>query len=202
MSLGKTAPLRESIAQGRTRYARRFLLYLDRAKLTKTSFAVVTHGECFPACAPLFPELRDCSVKRADFCADVVGELRLTKEDFALPDPDALRAEPELQITLLEQLYAEGFTCEVEKAGKKSRLLPSWFRTAVKRSTSLTGLFTGLLGTTSFAGLVTGLLGASTTGTMTGASASICPVRGERPRGGLRFGRLVERRLGRRSGGM
>ena len=48
---------------GDTRFLRTLVVYLERARLSKTSFLVVTHAGALPACAALFPELEQAEAR-------------------------------------------------------------------------------------------------------------------------------------------
>lgn len=65
----------ETIQAARERYARKFVVCLDRAMLSRTNFIVVTHGESLPSCLGLFPEYRGSEVISTPFCGMVVGRL-------------------------------------------------------------------------------------------------------------------------------
>ena len=65
----------ECLQDARVRYARKFVVCLDRAMLSHTSFIVVSHGECVPGCLQLLPEFRGAEVVSTPFCGMVVGRL-------------------------------------------------------------------------------------------------------------------------------
>jgi broad specificity phosphatase PhoE len=71
--LDEKAP--ESLQDARVRYARKFVLGLDRAMLSQSSVIVVSHGESLPGCLPLFKDYRNAEVISAPFCGMVVGRL-------------------------------------------------------------------------------------------------------------------------------
>jgi broad specificity phosphatase PhoE len=56
-----------------TRFARRFFVYLERARLLHTNFVIVTHGAAFPVCCNLLPQFRDHEVKNVPFCHRLSG---------------------------------------------------------------------------------------------------------------------------------
>jgi broad specificity phosphatase PhoE len=65
----------------RSRFARRFFVYLERARLLHTNFVVVTHGSAFPVVCDMLPQFRDQEVKSVPYCALVLGSLRLTADE-------------------------------------------------------------------------------------------------------------------------
>jgi broad specificity phosphatase PhoE len=123
----------ETTQDARVRYARKFLKYLERALLSSTSFIVVSHGEAFPGCCPLFPQLRAMDVTRASYCAFVLGNLTIGAQEKAssIDDMDEPRTPvPEHALAVLSSLSIVDKTVEVSprvRDGKKP-YLPAWVR--------------------------------------------------------------------------
>jgi len=72
-SMGKTPPWPESPQRARLRYANRFLDYLRRARHTKKSCLLVTHGHMVQVCATILPATASRKIVRVDYAAAVLA---------------------------------------------------------------------------------------------------------------------------------
>jgi broad specificity phosphatase PhoE len=153
---------KENTQEGRVRYARKFLTYLERARLSRTSFIIVSHGECLPGCCPLFPNMREMDVTGVPFASFVVGALRMREEkdplssiieeEIGMSSPKAEQA-----MELLSDLSLIDKTIEVRSRRSASRdlapfRLPAWARSKQLklRSTETLIEVLGLNGRSSF----------------------------------------------------
>jgi broad specificity phosphatase PhoE len=126
---------RESTQEARIRYARKFLTYLERALLSRRSFIVVSHGEAFPGCCPLFPQLRESDVTDAPFCAFLLGSLRTGADAvnfsaFDGSDSPTVVPQPEQAEAVLANLSILDKTVVVRHRGaqEKTFRMPAWAR--------------------------------------------------------------------------
>jgi hypothetical protein len=128
----------ESLQDARVRYARKFVLCLDRAMLSQTSVIVVSHGESLPGCLPLFRDYRSAEVVSTPFCGMVIGRL---EQSLA-----AKRRSAQLEFTrapstadanaiagILDGLSVIETNCEVREIPSTSPAhahghLPAWMR--------------------------------------------------------------------------
>jgi broad specificity phosphatase PhoE len=129
--------LPESLQDARERYARKFVLCLDRAILSQTSVIVVSHGESLPGCLPLFSDHRGCEVTSTPFCGMVVGRLdkystikRRSKTLGITGTPSTTDAYA--MSGILDGLSVIETTCEVRKVQapptQQRGHLPAWMR--------------------------------------------------------------------------
>jgi broad specificity phosphatase PhoE len=105
----------ESLADARDRYICKFLGSLDAARRSRTSFVIVSHGECLPSCMHLFTEGCDLEVSGTPYCASIVG--RLASPDD--PDAPVEPLEPQPRSNEADGFYVDGLylletTCEIQ----------------------------------------------------------------------------------------
>jgi broad specificity phosphatase PhoE len=123
----------ENCKDARERYAKKFVVCLDRAMLSQSSFIVVSHGESIPACLPLFPAYRGAEVTAVPYCGMVVGRLEQTQEKTFATRLEKARSTSDAYATsnVLDGLTVIETTCEVllKSAVKHERnTLPAWIR--------------------------------------------------------------------------
>lgn len=134
----RTSP--ETLQDARVRYARKFVIGLDRAMLSQTSFIVVSHGESLPACIQLFPDYRGSEVVSTPFCGMVVGRLEQSSTSRRRSTTESLEktgiastSDASALAGILEDLSVIDTTCKVDvtikspvKEGRAN--LPGWMR--------------------------------------------------------------------------
>jgi broad specificity phosphatase PhoE len=134
----RTTP--ETLQDARVRYARKFVIGLDRAMLSQTSFIVVSHGESLPACIQLFPDYRGSEVVSTPFCGMVVGRLEQSSTSRRRSTTESLEktgiastSDASALAGILEDLSVIDTTCKVDvtikatvKEGRPN--LPGWMR--------------------------------------------------------------------------
>merc|ERR1719174_1052477 len=132
----------ESLQDARVRYARKFVLCLDRAMLSQSSVIMVSHGESLPGCLPLFRGYRDTEVISTPFCGMVVGRLeqssKAKKRSVTQKSVDftgiAATSDAYALSGILDGLGVIETNCEVREiptaspAQERARL-PGWMRT-------------------------------------------------------------------------
>ena len=79
--MGKEPQWKESLQEARLRYVKRYLDYLRRARHTKKSCLLVTHGHMVQACASVLPVNQHRKIVSVDYCGAAVAECyRLGKD--------------------------------------------------------------------------------------------------------------------------
>ena len=79
--MGKGPQWKESLQQARLRYVKRYLDYLRRARHTKKSCLLVTHGHMVQVCASVLPVNQHRKIVSVDYCGAAVAEChRLVKD--------------------------------------------------------------------------------------------------------------------------
>ena len=84
--MGKGPQWKESLQQARLRYVKRYLDYLRRARHTKKSCLLVTHGYMVQACASVLPVNQHRKIVSVDYCGAAVAECHRLVKDRNRPD--------------------------------------------------------------------------------------------------------------------
>ena len=84
--MGKGPQWKESLQQARLRYVKRYLDYLRRARHTKKSCLLVTHGHMVQACASVLPVNQHRKIVSVDYCGAAVAECHRLVKDRNRPD--------------------------------------------------------------------------------------------------------------------
>eukprot|EP00435_Cladocopium_sp_Y103_P066390 s893_g28.t1 len=79
--MGKGPEWKESLQQARLRYVKRYLDYLRRARHTKKSCMLVTHGHMVQACASVLPVNQHRKIISVDYCGAAVAECHRLGKD-------------------------------------------------------------------------------------------------------------------------
>eukprot|EP00438_Fugacium_kawagutii_P013132 Skav233636 [mRNA] locus=scaffold2779:141887:142912:+ [translate_table: standard] len=80
--MGKQPEWAETLEQARLRYVKRYLDYLRRARHTRRSFLLVTHGHMVQACATVLPANQHRKVVSVDYCGTAVAEFHKLVKDI------------------------------------------------------------------------------------------------------------------------
>ena len=84
--MGKEPQWKESLQQARLRYVKRYLDYLRRARHTKKSCLLGTHGHMVQACASVLPANQHRKIVSVDYCGAAVAECHRLGKDHSCRD--------------------------------------------------------------------------------------------------------------------